>query len=132
VSEACPDISYTDLENILFSARKRNAEKEITGLLIFRDGFFIQILEGQQSQIKELVGRIIQDRRHKKLHVIGEWNTNKRFFEKWSMSFVDGDLIENIHPFVQKILSDTMLVNLPNQNDFQNFYEDFIKTGTVI
>lgn len=132
VSEACPDLCYTDLENILFSARKRNSDLNVTGMLIYRDGFFIQFLEGTQKNVKDVIGRIIQDRRHSKLRVVGEWYSLKRYFEKWSMSFVDGDLLEDIHPFLQQILSDVMLVTLPDQNQFAKFYEDFIKEQTIL
>jgi len=132
VSEACPDLSYTDLENILFSARQRNSNLSVTGMLIYRDGFFIQFLEGSQKNVKEVIGRIIQDRRHTKLRIVGEWHSLKRYFEKWSMSFVDGDLLEDIHPFLQQILSDVMLVTLPDQNQFAKFYEDFVKDQTIL
>jgi len=132
VSEACPDLSYTDLENILYSARKKNVELNVTGLLIFRDGFFIQYLEGKESHVKEILGRIVQDRRHKKVRVIGEWTSTNRLFENWSMSFIDGDLIDQLHPFLQKILSDAMLVNWPDQSEFQVFYDDFIKTEVIL
>jgi hypothetical protein len=123
ISEAHHEVCYTDLENILFSARNRNSKLDITGILIHKDDFFIQLLEGSESHVKEVLSLIIKDRRHKHLRVIKEWTSETpRYFEKWSMSFVDGDLEEKTHPFIQQIFSDIMLIDVPNEAQLQNFF----------
>lgn len=130
ISEAHKQVCYTDLENILFSSRNRNAQLGITGVLIHQDGFFIQLLEGDEEKVKEVISMIIKDRRHKHLRVIKEWSSiEPRYFEKWAMSFIDGDLEEKSHPFIQQLFSDTMLIDVPNENQFQNFFTSISSSG---
>lgn len=130
ISEAHHEVCYTDLENILFSARNRNSKLDITGILIHRDDFFIQLLEGPEAHVKEVLSLIIKDRRHKNLRVIKEWtSTQPRYFDKWAMSFIDGDLEEKTHPFIQEIFSNTMLIDLPSENQFQTFFTSISNNG---
>ncbi len=128
ISQAKEDLNYYDLDNILVSARKNNSTNQITGLLIFKDGFFIQLLEGSENQVKYILSKVVQDQRHKLVKVIGEWPTDKRFFPNWSMSFHDIDVSDFKHPFLQKLFSENFLIETPNQSDFQNFYIEFLNS----
>ncbi len=130
ISEAHQEVCYTDLENILFSARNRNSKLDITGILIHKDDFFIQLLEGTEAHVKEVLSLIIKDRRHKHLRVIKEWtSTVPRYFDKWAMSFVDGDLEEKTHPFIQQLFSDIMLIDIPSEAQLQNFFSSLSDHG---
>ena len=128
ISEAVEDLSYSDLENILKTARLKNLALNITGILIHREGFFIQLLEGPKDHVKEVMSKIIKDRRHKNLRIIHEWDqVQNRFFTDWSMSFLDGDLATHENSFIQK------------QNDFYDiiinpnaFKINWLKTKTLL
>jgi hypothetical protein len=95
VSTAKADISYTDIRNILDSSRKNNALDDVTGLLIFRDGFFLQLLEGQETAVKNILGKILLDTRNEKVRVLVQEDAPSRLFHDWNMAFVDGDLSTN-------------------------------------
>lgn len=95
ISHAAEDISYTDIREILSVSRKNNAQENITGLLIFRDGFFLQLLEGSQPAIKKLLGSIMMDDRNHSLRVLIEAEGDERLFGDWQMAFVDGDISSN-------------------------------------
>ena len=125
ISEAVEDLSYSDLENILKTARLKNLALNITGILIHREGFFIQLLEGPKDHVKEVMSKIIKDRRHKNLRIIHEWDqVQNRFFTDWSMSFLDGDLATHENSFIQKIFSDAMLVHFPDHKEFNTFFNE--------
>ena len=47
-----PELSNVDLNHILASARQRNLSEDITGMLLYYRGEFVQILEGKRSQLK--------------------------------------------------------------------------------
>ncbi|MFM6929318.1 MAG: BLUF domain-containing protein [Bdellovibrio sp.] len=95
ISHAADDLSYSDIRNILDVSRMHNAEVGITGILILRDGYFLQVLEGDEAQIKSLVSRIDEDDRNHSLKVIIEDHSEKRLFSEWSMAFLDGDIEAN-------------------------------------
>lgn len=110
VSKALEDISYSDLKRILQSSKKHNKDNDITGILIFRDGLFLQFLEGDKSKVFSTISRIITDQRHNHFKVISERFSAKRTFNSWPMAFLDGDIHqESEDDILQKIFSDAFL-----------------------
>ncbi len=95
ISQAVDDISYTDIREILEVSRKNNALESITGVLVFRDGYFLQVLEGTEKAVKNVLGKIMMDERNYSLRVLIEANGEERLFEDWSMAFLDGDISSN-------------------------------------
>lgn len=95
VSKAVADISYTDIHNILEVSRLKNLQDGITGVLIFRDGYFLQLLEGPEEKVRQTLNRIILDDRNFDLHVLIETVSTDRLFSDWTMAFYDGDLSAN-------------------------------------
>lgn len=130
VSEANADLSYQDIDSILKASVNRNNQNEITGLLIYRDGFFIQFLEGVSEQsIKETLERIMADKRHGTVRVIGEWQSPKRLFENWQMGFFDSDLHED-HPqksCLEQLFGSTKLVALPKPQELLSYFMHFVR-----
>lgn len=92
ISDAAEDISYSDIQDILAVSRRHNLQHQITGLLIYRDGFFLQLLEGEEKKIAELVSKIRFDSRNSNLRVIIETASEQRLFPDWAMAFCDGDI----------------------------------------
>jgi len=67
-----------------FSVR-RNAEREVTGLLLFDGAGFVQALEGPEAMVRLTLERIGQDRRHHHLIVAVDEGTVARQFGTWAM-----------------------------------------------
>lgn len=109
VSKAVEEISYSDLKNILVTAQARNQKEQITGILIFRDGLFLQLLEGEKETVKKILGRIIQDPRHTHLKVLSESFAPKRIFKNWPMAYLDGDIEYEGQDQLQNVFSDAFL-----------------------
>lgn len=86
-SIADKNITPTDVSNILNTARSFNEENSITGCLIFYDGEFIQILEGNQKLVKDLFANIEKDKRHNNVMLIAEGEKEERMFSNWTMAF---------------------------------------------
>lgn len=95
LSHAVEDISYTDIRDILDESRAYNAKENITGILIYREGYFLQVLEGPQETVLKLVEKIKEDDRNFKLQVLLMSEVEERLFTEWSMAFLDGDLEVN-------------------------------------
>ncbi len=94
VSNACYEMSDNDLLDILETARKFNKIRKITGLLLYRDGFFIQALEGDFNKIGELFDLICQDRRHTCVIKLYHEAIEERRFSQWAMGFASPDFMQ--------------------------------------
>jgi Sensors of blue-light using FAD len=85
-----PDLGREDLEGILVGAFKRKLLLGVTGLLIYRNGEFLQLLEGDYDVVQHLYHDIIlHDEYHTAVGIACEEGVAQRSFARWSMGFVD-------------------------------------------
>src|SRR3954471_8672226 len=77
-----------ELTKLVEVARSRNKQLNVTGALIFSEGLFAQILEGEESAVREIFQSIQCDRRHTDIYVLPNEPYEERRFQTWSMAFV--------------------------------------------
>jgi hypothetical protein len=83
--------NHTKLKKLLVQSRLRNAEHDVSGMLIYDHGAFLQLLEGEIGAVKDTFVRIERDPRHKHLTMLlTDENVAERAFGKWSMGYADG------------------------------------------
>ena len=82
------DLDASDLEAIHQTAERENAARNITGLLIFNGTHFLQILEGDESALRQLIENLRRDQRHSGLEVRHDEPIDQRSFPDWSMELV--------------------------------------------
>ena len=87
VSAATRSFSDDDLAALLASFRQNNVHMGITGMLLYCDGQFIQVLEGPRAIVERLYDRIEQDPRHSTVLKLLEQPIKERCFPEWSMGF---------------------------------------------
>lgn len=87
ISYATEPFSEEELRELLVQSRKKNKEHSITGMLVYIEGKFIQVLEGEKKKVEQLYEVIRQDPRHEKVSTLMEGIISKRNFEDWSMGF---------------------------------------------
>ena len=87
-SRARLDLTDEDLNDIHQTARHLNALDGVTGLLLFDGARFLQIIEGAEAAIDNLVERLRMDRRHSAFEVRDERFVDQRSFEGWSMELL--------------------------------------------
>jgi len=85
ISKAGDGIGSTDLDEILAQARTNNRRDGITGALVYRRGYFSQVIEGPERAIIETYARIGRDPRHDELTIVKIGTTTSRRFEGWFM-----------------------------------------------
>jgi hypothetical protein len=73
------------LPDILRASQKNNARDGVTGMLLYADGNFLQVLEGPPEAVERTFARIEQDRRHSQVIVMSDEPTTQRDFADWSM-----------------------------------------------
>ncbi|NNE01966.1 MAG: BLUF domain-containing protein [Eudoraea sp.] len=88
-SKAIEDITPNSIYEIVKVANEFNPTVGITGCLVFDNGYFIQILEGEKEVVEELYFKIKQDKRHSFASVLSKDFTAKRFFDKWDMAYMN-------------------------------------------
>jgi len=96
VSFAVKPMSADELEDILLKSKKNNAERDITGMLLYRDRYFIQALEGEEKVVESLYKRIMTDPRHSNVLLVAKEAIMIRTFNKWSMGFSNLDYIPDV------------------------------------
>ena len=82
------DLQASDLEAIHRTAREKNALDGITGLLVFNGTHFLQIVEGAEDAIEDLVERLRKDPRHNGFEIRDRRKVDARSFPDWSMELV--------------------------------------------
>jgi FAD-dependent sensor of blue light len=76
-----------DLEDIFTVSRRKNRAAGITGLLLYKSGSILQVLEGEPAAVYALLTILRDDSRHCQLHVIFERAVAGRQFPDWSIGF---------------------------------------------
>ena len=87
-SESSTPMQLDDLEDILEHARIWNATVGITGALVYADGVFLQILEGDRVKVQALMMKIMADLRHETVIVLRECEIPFALFGSWQMAYV--------------------------------------------
>lgn len=87
VSSAVSSFTPEELLALLKRARPRNMAAQVTGLLLYHDGNFMQCLEGPEPQVKATHARILNDPRHHGCITLIKAPVTDRLFSDWSMAF---------------------------------------------
>lgn len=87
VSSAITAFTEEQLNSLLLIARKANREHNITGLLLYKDGNFMQLIEGEERKIVQLYANIGRDERHTGIILLFKEPAPQRDFPDWFMGF---------------------------------------------
>lgn len=94
VSSAVRFMNDEELTELLRISRENNARLDITGLLLYKDGNFIQALEGPEEVVLPLYDKICRDRRHTGVMTLVKEPIKTRLFPEWSMGFQNVNQME--------------------------------------
>lgn len=76
-----------ELYEILTKSGNNNRYFGVTGLLTFRNGRFMQLLEGEETTVRDTYKRIRSDLRHVEVTTIADQSVEKQEFEEYKMCF---------------------------------------------
>jgi uncharacterized membrane protein (DUF373 family) len=115
-------MSQDDLEDILKTARENNARLGVTGMLLYGNKTFIQILEGEEDVVNELIKTIKRDPRHSNFHIVKKKHIEEHEYADWSMGFKrvsgeDFEAVKGLEQFEEKDFNTTFLGNHGNLVD---------------
>ncbi|WP_435416445.1 BLUF domain-containing protein [Polaribacter aestuariivivens] len=81
------ELNYNELNHILENAIENNSSKNITGCLVYHNNRFVQILEGNKSDVVQIFEKIKLDQRHHSVTLLWENDIDRRFFPEWNMAY---------------------------------------------
>ncbi len=115
-----------NLKNLLNKSRQKNERQKISGMLLYLDPFFIQILEGEEQFVNELFNTIKQDPRHYKVSLIYKKPIEERSFADWSMGFnvVNKEKIADIQGF-SEFLENSAAIPSPTHDEINRLLTMF-------
>jgi hypothetical protein len=109
VSSAHKPLEDVELLELLRVARINNARRNITGMLLYRDGNFLQVLEGPASEVDDLIEKIKRDTRHHGVILMSRRGIEERQFAEWQMAFRNmskSHMAEGYSPFLEPTFED--------------------------
>ncbi|MCE7946275.1 MAG: BLUF domain-containing protein [Chloroflexi bacterium CFX4] len=87
ISFAKHPMSESELRALLEECRTNNEKLNVTGMLLYRNGFFIQALEGDEEVVEKLYAEILKDPRHQDILRVYKAPIMVRSFPNWTMGF---------------------------------------------
>jgi hypothetical protein len=96
-SRAAEGVEDAEVGRIVEAAQRRNLAKGITGVLVFGNGVFFQLIEGPAAQIRKLIATLHCDPRHYDVVTL-EWSEERRerLYPNWEMERVKADDIRAV------------------------------------
>ena len=107
------------LTDIVIRSEINNLEFDITGLLFYHNGRFIQVLEGERDSLEGLMSILEKDDRHENIQRIVDQTIKKRAVKEWSMDSLNlsedatvdpGELIRIRDAYKKHLLVDSRLM----------------------
>lgn len=95
ISTATSLPSEDDLEELLKQSRVRNLRQNITGMLLYSNATYLQVLEGESKDVHEIYDSILNDPRNTGNIILLEESIKQRDFPTWTMGFKN---LENFSP----------------------------------
>jgi hypothetical protein len=86
-STALLSVSKATMQNLLAKSRAYNLAHEVSGMLLYRNGQFVQVLEGEEPVLRALYEKIRRDPRHTDVAVLVDEPLAKRKFGSWAMAY---------------------------------------------
>lgn len=86
-SAATGSFDDSDLATLLMNSRSNNRRLGLTGFLLYKDGQFLQVLEGDEAVVRDRMSIIAADPRHADVAILVEDEVAERRFPSWSMGY---------------------------------------------
>lgn len=89
VSSATGRLGAEQIDGLLASSRRVNAQAEVTGALLHHDGSFLQYLEGPPQGLERVWQRVVSCRLHHSINPLVREPVAQRHFDRWHMGFAE-------------------------------------------
>ena len=104
LSEAISDMSFLGLMRLLESARAFNQQNGISGILLYDNQQFGQIIEGERASVMKAWKRIQEDKRHHRIELLEIREIWERSFPDWLLRFYGGETLTRDYPALSEMV----------------------------
>ena len=104
LSEAVSDMTFLGLMRLLESARAFNQSNGITGILLYDNQQFGQIIEGERANIMKVWKRIQEDKRHHRIELLEIREISERSYPEWLLRFYGGETLTRDYPALAEMV----------------------------
>lgn len=125
VSTASRDLNAEEISELLKYSKENNNSRGITGILLFSEGNFFQIIEGEKEKILELYQRIKTDKRHHNLIQIVGKEIHNEAYNGYEADFISEGSYINPEKF-QHYLNYLKVLDKPTQVAVKNMLKAFV------
>ena len=91
ISSSTKNLAREEFLELVAQSQLKNDAMGITGVLMFKDGNFMQVLEGEQELIAKLYSAIKVEPRHTLVSIIQEGPISLREYQGWSSTYFNSD-----------------------------------------
>ncbi|QWD60496.1 BLUF domain-containing protein [Polynucleobacter sp. MWH-UH35A] len=98
LSEAVSDMSFLGLMRLLESARAFNQKNGISGILLYDNQQFGQIIEGERASVMKAWKRIQDDKRHHRIELLEIKEISEKSYSDWLLRFYGGESLVRDYP----------------------------------
>ncbi|NER18311.1 BLUF domain-containing protein [Spongiivirga citrea] len=125
-STADSSLGTNDFEELFEYVVTKNTSQEITGVLVYGQGNFMQIMEGPKKKIISIFNRIKEDNRHHNVIKVIEKDYPDRIFGKYDYGF---KVVKDLTSLKELKNYITLLNNNPSKHTskFISLIEHFLK-----
>jgi len=98
------EFNSAGLTTLLAECREKNSKVGLTGMLLYHNDTFFQVLEGDRPVVEALLEKLVKDKRHERVTKIILEAIEERAFARWTMGYSK--------------ISKEELADIPDLNDF--------------
>ncbi|KAA1243276.1 BLUF domain-containing protein [Aquimarina sp. RZ0] len=88
VSTTNPELSDAEIQELLDFVKQNNRHQNFTGVLMYSDGNFFQVLEGEKKEVSIMFEKIKLDSRHHSMIMIFDREITKSSFTNYDTAFM--------------------------------------------
>ena len=131
ISSATQLPNQSELLDILAVSRENNKHNNLTGMLLYGEGSFMQLLEGDADELHKTFKAIEADIRHKNVMIMTEGDIENRIFPDWSMGFksVNTQEMKQLSAYVNP--KELGLIDAERSNAMINMLKNFSDTNRM-
>lgn len=85
-----------EIQKMLSQVRPKNQAMHVTGMLLYANEQFLQVLEGRRKDVNSIFQSISHDARHYDINLVSVRDIEERNFEHWDMAFSGGDDVRHL------------------------------------
>lgn len=93
-SKAQPEITDAEVLEILKISQSKNLTRRISGVLLYVNSTFVQLLEGPEGAVTEVFATIAADPRHRDVTLLEQRKTDEVSMPTWAMGYFSPSMTE--------------------------------------